>query len=144
MHDKITLREYGEAVALLTPLSQSDTAGGRAAAQVLLSAYNGYEFQLDITDLCNLSRDYYRAAITVIRGRVETAREPHLLVTDGDRHFRAIWERWQRTLHVHERGKETCCDCGGRGWIYLDSSDESDERTIPCRRCGGKGRHWPS
>jgi hypothetical protein len=37
----ICKEEYQKAVEWLTALAQTDTSGGRAAAQVVLSAYNG-------------------------------------------------------------------------------------------------------
>jgi len=48
---KITLEEYMAGIETLVPLAQSDTGGARVAAQVLLSAYDGQGFQLDIVDL---------------------------------------------------------------------------------------------
>lgn len=141
MFEKVTLQEYCEAVTALVPLANTGTSGGRVAAQVLLSAYNGDEFQLDISDLCCLSRDNYRAALTVIRGRVETNYEPHTLVENGENQFQALWDRWQASLHVRERGKDICFDCHGQGKVYLNANDEDEECMIPCRSCGGKGRY---
>ena len=104
---KVTLEEYGEAVYKLLALAKTGTSGARVAAQVLLSAYNGYEWQLDIVDLGLLDRDYYTAALTVIRGRTELSAEPHNLIKDGSRQFGEICDRWQH-LHVSERGKAIC------------------------------------
>jgi len=69
----VTLRERVTSVATLFALSQQDCGGGSsAAAQLLLSTYNGDVWQLDITDLCRLSEEYYAAAIAVIaEGQVE-------------------------------------------------------------------------
>lgn len=144
MEKGISLQEYAEAVAVLIKLeSHRGTSGARCAAQVLLSAYNGSEFQLDVTDLCNLSREYLDAAMTVIRGRVETGHEPHQVVKGGEGIFHAMWDRWD-ALRVAERGKEVCSDCYGTGKVYVNPNNESDERQKPCRRCGGKGRYWPT
>ncbi len=101
---KISIDEYAAAVKLLTGLAQQDTSGSRAAAQVLLSAYNGEEWQLDITDLGVLSSEYYEAALAVIRGRTELMNEPHTLIENGEEIFHRIWGRWQ-AYHVKNRGK---------------------------------------
>ena len=71
---------YTAAVLKLIPLAQGDTGGSRVAAQILLSAYNGEEFQLNIVDLTNLDRKHYIAALSVIRGRVELGIEPHTVL----------------------------------------------------------------
>lgn len=92
---KITPEQYAEAVALLVKTAQGDTSGSRASAQVLLSAYNSYAFQLGITELCNLDADHYEAALAVIRGRVELRHEPHEMIQDGPKHFEQLWEQWE-------------------------------------------------
>ena len=46
----IDSENYAIAVEKLVRLASSDTGGSRAAAQVVLSAYNGGEWQLDITE----------------------------------------------------------------------------------------------
>ena len=132
-------KEYSEAVIAFIRLAQQRTAGGRVAAQVLLSAYNGYDFQLNIVDLGSLAPKNYELAITIIRGRYETGLEPHALVKDGSRVFGNLWDKW-RHLHVEERGKQTCPTCDGRGTQYLNQEDEEDMRTKPCARCNGEGR----
>ncbi|WP_020678112.1 DUF7673 family protein [Geopsychrobacter electrodiphilus] len=101
---KITIEEYATAVQFLAGLAQQDTSGSRAAAQVLLSAYNGEEWQLDITDLGVLSSDYYLAALAVIRGRTELMIEPHKLIENGEAIFDRLWDLWQ-AFHVKNRGK---------------------------------------
>lgn len=121
---KITVAEYVEAVAGLIPLALQYTHGGRAAAQVLLSAFNGGEFQLDITDLCNLDRKNYALAISVIRGRYETGSEPHNVVKDGSSIFSELWDRW-KSLQVSERGKTLCRNCHGSGVAYIDEEKPS-------------------
>lgn len=82
MQKQMTTEEYTDAVKTLLPLAQGDTGGSRVAALVLLSAYNGREFPLDITELCGLSLDYYFAAMIVIRGRVELDSVPQYLIED--------------------------------------------------------------
>ncbi len=138
MSEKITKEEYTTAVIALIRLAQQGTGGGRMAAQVLLSAYNGEAFQLDVAGLGNMDSGNHELAMIVIRGRYDTGCEPHSMVKDGDKIFSALWDRWIR-LHVEERGKRECPDCDGRGKLFLND-DENDTRAKPCPRCAGKGR----
>ncbi len=85
-----TEKVYSAAILKLAALAQGDTGGSRVAAQVLLSAYNGNDFQLNIVDLCTLDRGYYQAALAVIRGRVELGTEPQDLLEDGEHLFREL------------------------------------------------------
>lgn len=133
----ITTEDYANAVASLASLARRDTGGSRVAAQVLLSAYNGEQWQLDITDLCNLDRRYFEDALAVIRGRVELMIEPHTLIEDGETEFTELWEAWKR-LNVQNRWKPTCRKCGGSGKVYRDDDDMDDEGTT-CPRCEGAG-----
>jgi len=133
----IVRKEYEEAIRLLTGLAQTDTSGGRAAAQVVLSAYNGDEWQLDVTELSLLDGKYYQAAIYVIRGRKELMIEPHKLITGGREIFHRIWDRWRR-YHISNRWKQTCFTCNGRGYI-VDYDDDDQETRSSCGKCGGTG-----
>ena len=133
----IEWKEYEEAVRLLTTLAQTDTSGGRAAAQVVLSAYNGDEWQLDVTELSLLDGKYYLAAINVIRGRKELMIEPHNLIPNGRQIFHHIWNQWRR-YHISNRWKQTCFACNGRGKI-IDYDDNDREVATPCNKCGGDG-----
>jgi len=92
-------QRYRDAVETLLPVAMTDTSGGRAAAQVLLSAYNGNEFHLDVTDLGNLDTRLFAAALEVIQLRTLANREPHELVANGNGRFLQVWEKW-RCLHV--------------------------------------------
>ncbi len=94
--EPITCEEYRQAVVRLVTLAGGDTGGSRVAAQVVLSAYNGHEWQLSIPDLCNLDSSNYQAALNVIRGRTELLTEPQKLITDGEDHFRRLWKQWER------------------------------------------------
>lgn len=132
----MNIQIYADAVAKFVELAQHRTGGGRVAAQVLLSAYNGYDFQTDIAGLGNLDRENFETAMLIIRGRYETGKEPHQLVANGSKVFRALWDQWI-FLHVKERAKLECPRCDGRGRIY--SSDSDDDGT-PCKFCGGMGR----
>lgn len=137
--EKVTTEQYADAVARLVLLAREPTSGGRVAAQVLLSAYKGSEFQLDLAGMANLDRGNFELAMTIIRGRYETGREPHRLIADGSCVFGELWATWS-PLHVSERGKADCPDCGGRGSLWLNPDDEHDHRSKPCPRCAGHGR----
>lgn len=139
MLDKISREEYTAAVIELIHLAQQPTGGGRVAAQVLLSAYSGEAFQLDVAGLGNLDSKNHRLAMIVIQGRYDTNTEPHSVVAGGDKVFRGLWDQWRR-LHVEERGLPECRDCDGMGTLYQNPNDEDDIRTKPCPRCFGKGR----
>jgi len=132
----LAIEEYAESVARLMSLALHDTSGSRVAAQVLLSAYNGDAFQLNVSDLGQLDSHYYYHAIIVIRGRTECNWEPHHLLNNGDKLFEKIWYRWQG-LHIDERHKVECRICNGRGKIYRD---EDDEDGTMCPKCKGTGR----
>lgn len=131
-------QEYTDAIVKLVSLAQGDTGGARVAAQVLLSAYNGADFQVNIVDLCNLDRGNYQAVLTVIRGRVELGIEPHNLLAKGDQVFRDLWQQWNR-LHVTNRGLPDCYTCHGSGSVYVDPEDDTNYDRKPCSACGGKG-----
>jgi hypothetical protein len=133
--NRITKEEYATAVATCVELAKQPTGGGRVAAQVLLSAYNGDSFQLNVTDLCNLDNGNYTHALAVIRGRYEVSREPQEMIPDGSNVFRALWAQWAR-LELTERAKKRCPDCDG-GKIY---KNEDDEIGVVCSRCAGTGR----
>lgn len=131
-------QEYSAAILKLAELAQGDTGGSRVAAQVLLSAYNGDAFQLNIVDLGNLDRGYYQAALAVIRGRVELGIEPQDFLENGGQVFSDLWKRWER-YHVTNRGVPDCSSCHGTGLIYEDLNDETNYTRKPCSKCGGKG-----
>ena len=138
MDGQISATEYADAVARFVMVAQQRTSGGAVAAQVLLSAYNGFDFQLDVAGMGSLDVANYQDALAIIRGRYETGREPHTLIPDGDRIFRGLWDRWFH-LHVRERGKESCSDCDGRGVTFVNPLAEEDNRSSTCTRCRGKG-----
>lgn len=133
--DRISPEEYAQAVADGIAIARQPTGGGRVMAQVLLSAYNGDSFQLDVAGLSNLDRENYTIALNIIRGRYEVCQEPHVMVADGSNVFRALWTQWAR-LELIERAKIKCPDCDG-GKIY---KNEDDETGVTCSRCAGTGR----
>jgi len=129
---------YAESILKLVKVAQGDTGGSRVAAQVLLSAYNGEAFQLNIVDLCNLDKEHYQAALSVIRGRKELGREPQNFLKNGDTVFKDLWEQWKR-YHVENRGKPACNMCYGSGLIPEYPDDENNYSQTTCTQCEGKG-----
>ena len=71
---------------------------------MLLSAFNGEEWQLNIVELSLLDQGYYEASLDVICGRVELGLEPHTLVEEGVRAFEELWLQWER-YHVGNPGQ---------------------------------------
>ncbi len=132
----ITHEEYAAAILVLLPVAMRGTGQSGRCAQVLLSAYNGYDYHVSIPDLCGLDVDLYEAAITVIRGRCELLLEPHVLIQDGGRIFDELYDDWTN-ISVENRAKVWCGRCDGRGKIY---SHYDDEIGTTCPRCNGAGR----
>ena len=88
---------YRDAVkALSTMCLEHGGSGAYAAAQVLLSTYNGNNYQVDLTDLCNLDEENFSHAIAVIRGRVLCSREPHNMIENGSEIFSDLEQIWAR------------------------------------------------
>lgn len=132
---RVNKATYAAAVAELVDLAMLDSGGSRVAAQVLLSAYDGSNFQVDIAGMGNLDRHYHDLAMIVIQGRYDTGWEPHSLIENGGKIFQTLWHDWYG-LHVYERGKKMCPTCQGHGVVYKDY----DEEGTPCTHCGGKRR----
>lgn len=101
---KITLEQYKNSVKQMLNLCNMRCGASRVAAQVLLSAYNGDDYQLDICALSLLDRANNRHAITVIRGRVELYIEPHELIDNGSEIFRKLCKEWS-DYHVDNRSQ---------------------------------------
>lgn len=132
----VSVDAYSNAIRKLLPVAMRDTGQSGRCAQVLLSAYNGYNFQLSIPDLVSLDEDLYEAAITVIRGRAELRIEPQVFIKDGDSIFEKLHDDWLG-LHVENRGKVKCPRCAGRGHIYRNTADDE---SVPCAYCQETGR----
>ncbi len=101
----VTEVDYSHSVKSLVKLAQGDTSGSRAAAQLLLSLYNGHNWHVDLTDLCLLDHRYLLDAIIAIRGRVTLFKEPHDVIDNGSDVFRELEEQWQH-LHVRNRYRD--------------------------------------
>lgn len=135
---EITVDAYSAAVETCLELAVMECGGSRVAAQVLLSAYNGATYQVDIVELGLLSRRYYEAALAVIRGRIELGMEPHTVVNNGKKIFHRLTDDWSH-YRLTERAKKRCRYCDGRGERRPWGADE-DAPEEPCKHCGGAGR----
>ena len=99
------LEPYKEAVKnLLNVALTQDGSGAQAAAQVLLSAYNGIDYQLNVPDLCNLDQVNFKYVQEIFAGRVHTFKEPQTVIENGQKKFSELEERWLG-LHVSNRYK---------------------------------------
>lgn len=100
----VTERDYSEAVSSLLNVALGDTSGSRAAAQVLLSTYNGNNYHMDLTDLCVLDLKYVEQSLIVLRGRVMLCSEPHQMIEGGKAKFALLEKQWEQ-LYVKNRHK---------------------------------------
>lgn len=98
----VTEADYRDSVSALVNLARGDTSGSRAAAQVLLSLYNGNAWHADLTDLCVLDLQNLQHALIAIRGRVVLGKEPQSLLESGSRVFEELCELW-KPLNTWER-----------------------------------------
>lgn len=138
MINLVSKEEYRLAIDQLLALAQGDSSENRTAAQLLLSTYDGGNFQLSVTELCDLDREYFPAAITVIRGRRDTGIEPQLLIENGEQQFKDLCNRWER-LHLSNRAKPSCPGCFGSGRAPEFPDDVNNYSEVVCPVCGGKG-----
>ena len=130
--------EYTDSVIALYKVAQHSTSSGRTAAQLLLSGYNGKEWQLDITDLCTLDRGNLQHALTYLECRATLWTEPHDLLENGNELFANLARQW-RKLHINNRWKSQCRECYGDGEVYSNPDDENDYTTKTCPDCNGSG-----
>lgn len=98
----VTREDYRDAVESLLPVALGDTSGSRAAAQLLLSTYNGHNYHMDLTDLCVLDLAYVEKALIVIRGRTLLSMEPHSVIENGSDRFLQLENSWPG-LHTARR-----------------------------------------
>lgn len=92
----------------LVDVALGDTGGAEAAAQVLLSCYDGGTYHLCVRDLCVLDERLYQAAMLIIRLRVEHGIEPHELFVN-DNPFPTLVKRWADHLDIVSRGERYGC-----------------------------------
>ncbi len=85
-------------------MATQDTSGSLAAAQVILSIYNGDNWHVDLTHLGYLDYEALQYALVAIRGRLTLHVEPHNVIANGKAIFRQLEEQWQ-PLHTMNRYK---------------------------------------
>ena len=86
---------YEKAVETLIDYAMNQNgSGANAAAQVLLSSYNSYDFHLNVTNLLNLDQRGLEAALSLIEHRIHSRVEPHKVIEDGDRQFQELIKKW--------------------------------------------------
>jgi hypothetical protein len=81
-------------ISELYSLAVKNCGSSKAAAMVLLSAYNIYDYSIDLGELCLLDPHHYMAAMTVIDLRCNHGIEPHTLFESGDEMFRKLAQSW--------------------------------------------------
>ncbi len=87
--------QYSAAVKTLCDLALGGKgSGSHAAAQVLLSCWNGDNYHLNATGLGNLDAEYFEAALMVLRGRVQVWEEPQNVIEGGDDIFDKLVREW--------------------------------------------------
>ncbi|WBA86498.1 DUF7673 family protein [Endozoicomonas sp. GU-1] len=135
---RLTMADYARATEDLYHCAIQGTGTSRAAAQLLLSAYNGSNWQLDITDLCLLHGNLKKQALIFIECRLTLGEEPHRVLGSGDKKFFALARQWRR-YHIRNRWKQICWECAGSGKAFVNPDDDNDDRTKTCPECGGEG-----
>ncbi len=135
---RLTLADYAKATEALYQCAIQGTGTSRAAAQLLLSAYNGNNWQVDITDLCLLPPGLRKEVLIFIECRLTLGVEPHEMLGNGDQKFFALTNQWRR-YHIRNRWKQTCWECNGSGSEFVNPDDDRDDRTKTCTYCAGKG-----
>jgi hypothetical protein len=101
----ISVTDYANAIVELIKLADLGCGGSRAAAQVVLSLYNGIGWQVNLCDLYNLDDHYFNAAITAISGRRKHGIEPHELIKNGQAIFDRLQDEWKH-YHVKKRNRK--------------------------------------
>lgn len=101
----VSMTDYANAIAELIKLADMGCGGSRAAAQVVLSLYNGIGWQVNLCDMYNLDDHYFSAAITAITGRRKHGIEPHQLIKNGQTIFDRLQDEWKR-YHVKNRNRK--------------------------------------
>ena len=134
----VSHEQYTAGIERLLHLVRLQCGGAEVAAQVLLSAYCGREWQLAIPHLCILDPENYQAAMFVIAGRYQGIAEPHEVIPDGERVFEDL-RRDYAFLNIANRWKKDCPECLGRGYLWRSKEDYDADRGTPCHYCEGTG-----
>lgn len=94
-------KQCTQAVRDLVKLARMDCGGSQVAAEVLLGTYDGNSYPMDLTELCRLDENYYKAAIAVIHLRCRLNIEPHRLLANGDDVFQQLAQEWAHLRAQH-------------------------------------------
>ena len=98
----VTLDQYVESILFLLNVAKQDTPSSKSAAQVLLSLFDGYAWQLNINDLGWLDYQGLHHAIVAIQGRITVQQKPHIFIENGEAEFSELQKKWQ-CLHTKNR-----------------------------------------
>lgn len=98
----VTTEEYKTAVTRLVKVAKSSTGNSKAAAQLLLSFYNGHCWHMSLADVASFDVRNSQAALIVIRGWISIRKCPHSMIDNGEEVFAELVEKWQH-LHVRQR-----------------------------------------
>jgi len=90
----VTRDDYAKSVESLLRIAMDDTSGSKAAAQVLLSVYNGNRYPMNLMDLSLLDLKYLESAVIVMLGRALLSEEPHNVIENGRERFFALEKAW--------------------------------------------------
>ena len=86
----VTEKDYREAIDLLYKVALNNTGQSEVVAKVLLSAYDGYKYQISIPDLSSLDLALFEMALIIIRGRAINKIEPHEIIENGQEKFKNL------------------------------------------------------
>lgn len=98
----VTEIDYKESVKYLVSHAENDTSGSRAAAQLLLSLYDGSKWHMDLSDFCIMDNCMVMQSLIAIRGRVILSKEPHSVIENGTEIFENLTRKWQH-INVNNR-----------------------------------------
>lgn len=108
-HDPNARDKYKAALEKLVKATVHGGSGSRAAAQILLSLYNGSDWQMDLTDLRLLDPESREAAITALKFDAQVNEEPHTVLDDGNAIYDRLKHAWP-TLYNPIRHHDDCLD----------------------------------
>ncbi|MCO1336212.1 hypothetical protein MO867_17925 [Microbulbifer sp. OS29] len=89
-------------VETLLKVANGYSGASKAAALVLLSAWNSSDFAVPVAELALLDGDNYQHAINVMNLRYH-GKEPQSVIANGDKKFHALYREWN---HLEIQRKE--------------------------------------
>lgn len=82
------------ALRTLLTVARSDTGQSRVIAGFLLSLYNGYRFNFDLTDFRAIDADLFEQCMLVLRMDSQPMQEVHKYFTNGGEIFEQLAKNW--------------------------------------------------